>query len=142
MANINGFNGKSKRNQWRETKTARTNLLDAVNGAADSANVVPTMMNQVSRKLPKITAAEQRVLALVAQARSNKEIALDLGISPATVKRHMEKILRKLGLRNRVEAAICGLILHGCPHESSSGCVFRTMQGEAKRSYYRGPIDP
>jgi hypothetical protein len=41
----------------------------------------------------------------------------------------MEKILKKLGLRNRVEAAICGLMLNGCPHESSSGCVFRTMQG-------------
>jgi DNA-binding NarL/FixJ family response regulator len=129
MANRNGFNGKSKRNQWRETKTARTNLLDAVNGA-DSASAVPTVMNQVSRKLPKkITAAEQRVLALVAQARSNKEIALDLGISPATVKRHMEKILRKLGLRNRVEAAICGLMLNGCAHESSSGCAFRKLLG-------------
>lgn len=127
MANINRFNGKSKRNQWRETKTARTNLLDAVNGAADSASAMP--LNQVSRKLPKITAAEQRVLALVAQARSNKEIALDLGISPATVKRHMEKILRKLGLRNRVEAAICGLILNGCAHESSSGCAFRKLLG-------------
>jgi len=78
--------------------------------------------------LPKITAAEQRVLALVAQARSNKEIDLDLSISPATVKRHMEKILKKLGLRNRVEAAICGLLLSGCPHESSSGCVFRKLQ--------------
>jgi len=130
MANINRFNGKSKRNQWRETKTARTNLLDAVNGAADSASAMP--LNQVSRKLPKITAAEQRVLALVAQARSNKEIALDLGISPATVKRHMEKILRKLGLRNRVEAAICGLILNGCPHESSSGCVLRELQAGGK----------
>jgi len=130
MANINRFNGKSKRNQWRETKTARTNLLDAVNGAADSASAMP--LNQVSRKLPKITAAEQRVLALVAQARSNKEIALDLGISPATVKRHIEKILRKLGLRNRVEAAICGLILNGCPHESSSGCVLRELQAGGK----------
>jgi len=105
-------------------------LLDAVNGAADSASAMP--LNQVSRKLPKITAAEQRVLALVAQARSNKEIALDLGISPATVKRHIEKILRKLGLRNRVEAAICGLMLNGCPHESSSGCVLRELQAGGK----------
>ena len=142
MANINGFNGKSKRNQWRETKTARTNLLDAVNGAADSANVVPTMMNQVSRKLPKITAAEQRVLALVAQAKSNKEIALDLGISPATVKRHMEKILKKLKLRNRVEAAIFGLLLNGCPHMSTSSCVIRKLQTLGDDSSSSGPIDP
>jgi len=129
MANRNGFDGKSKRMQLTETKTARTNLFDAVNGAADSASVVPAVRNRGWRKLPKITAAEQRVLALVAQARSNKEIASDLGISPATVKRHMEKILKKLGLRNRVEAAICGLMLNSCAHESSSGCAFRKLLG-------------
>jgi DNA-binding NarL/FixJ family response regulator len=90
----------------------------------------------------KITAAEQRVLALVARARTNKEIALDLSISPATVKRHMEKILRKLGLRNRVEAAIRGLMLHGCPHDSSFGCIFRTMQSGGRDELSRGPIAP
>jgi DNA-binding NarL/FixJ family response regulator len=132
MAKRNGFNGKSKRMQLREMKTKRPKLFPAVNGAADSASVVPAVRNRVSRKLPKITAAEQRVLAHLAQARTNKEIALDLGISPATVKRHMEKILKKLGLRNRVEAAICGLMLNGCPHESSSGCVLRKLQGGGK----------
>jgi DNA-binding NarL/FixJ family response regulator len=75
-----------------------------------------------------VTGAEQRVLTLVAQARTNKEIAVDLGISPATVKRHMEQILKKLGLRNRVEAAICGLMQNGCPHESSSGCFFQKLR--------------
>jgi len=122
--------------------TLQTELLHFPNGIADSASLTPAASNRLSGKLPKITAAEQRVLALVGQGRSNKEIASDLGISPATVKRHMEKILKKLKVRNRVEAAICGLMLNGCPHESTSGCVFRTMQGEAKRSYYRGPIDP
>jgi len=58
-----------------------------------------------------LTAAERRVLNLVSQAKSNKEIAVVLHISPATVKRHLENILRKLRLRNRVEAAIYGLII-------------------------------
>ena len=85
--------------------------------------------NQSARaKAFMITAAERRVLTLVTRAKTNKEIALALRISPATVKRHMEKILAKLGLRNRVEAAIYGLMLNGCPHESSSGCVFRKLQ--------------
>lgn len=128
MANRNGFKGKSKRMQLRETKTKRPKLFQAVNGAADSASLVPAVRNRVSRKLPKITAAEQRVLALLAHAWTNKEIASDLGISPATVKRHMEKILTKLGLRNRVEAAIYGLLRNGCPDESSSGCVFRKLR--------------
>jgi DNA-binding NarL/FixJ family response regulator len=42
----------------------------------------------------------------VAQAKTNKEIACHLKISPATVKRHLENILKKLQLKNRVEAAV------------------------------------
>ncbi len=62
-----------------------------------------------------LTGREKRVLLLVAKAQSNKEIAASLNISPSTVKRHLENILRKLGLRNRVEAAIYALKNGGCP---------------------------
>ncbi len=129
MANRNGFNGKSKGMRSTEAKSKRPRLFRNVDCGADSRSELTAVKDHASGKSLKITAAEQRVLALVARARTNKEIALDLSISPATVKRHMEKILRKFGLRNRVEAAIRGLMLQGCPHGSSSGCVFRTMQG-------------
>jgi DNA-binding NarL/FixJ family response regulator len=79
-------------------------------------------MNNLTAKL---TAAEKRVLALVSAAKTNKEIALALCISPATVKRHLENVLRKLALRNRVEAAIYGLIANGCPSGSSSACPLK-----------------
>lgn len=62
-----------------------------------------------------VTATEARVLGLISESRTNREIAVELSISPATVKRHVENILRKLQLRNRVEAAIYGLALNGCP---------------------------
>jgi DNA-binding CsgD family transcriptional regulator len=62
-----------------------------------------------------LSAAEQRVFGLVSEAKTNKEIAAALHISPATVKRHLEDILRKLQLRNRVEAAIYGLMMNACP---------------------------
>lgn len=55
---------------------------------------------------PRVTNQEWKVLRLVAQAMSNKEIAEALGISPSTVKRHLENILRKLHLRNRIAAAV------------------------------------
>lgn len=70
-----------------------------------------------------LTASEKRVLNLVAQAKTNKEIAADLGISPATVKRHLENILRKLGLRNRVEAAIYGVMGSDCPRSPAGECL-------------------
>ena len=60
-----------------------------------------------------LTPAEKRVLNLISRAKTNKEIAAKLGISPATVKRHLENVLRKLHLKNRVEAAIYALMMTG-----------------------------
>lgn len=77
-----------------------------------------------------LTHAEERVLRLVARARTNKEIAAALGISPATVKRHIEKILSKLQVRNRVEAAIYGLTAMSCPHRASSGCALAQIDSD------------
>ena len=64
------------------------------------------MKNSCNSGLEKLSAREKRVLGGVAEAKTNKEIACELHISPATVKRHLENILRKLQLRNRVEAAV------------------------------------
>jgi DNA-binding NarL/FixJ family response regulator len=50
-----------------------------------------------------LTPREREVVALVAEARTTNQIALELGISPRTVERHRENILAKLGMRDRVE---------------------------------------
>jgi DNA-binding NarL/FixJ family response regulator len=62
--------------------------------------------NNGAEPVAHLTSQERRVINLVAEALSNKEIAVELGISPCTVKRHIENILRKLNLKNRVDAAI------------------------------------
>ena len=49
---------------------------------------------------------EREVLKFVAKGLSNKEIAVSMRLGPSTVKRHVENILRKLHLKNRVEAAV------------------------------------
>ena len=72
-----------------------------------------------------LTAAERRVLTLVSRAKTNKEIAAGLGISPATVKRHLENVLRKLCLKNRVELAIYGLMITGCPRGFDHRCPLK-----------------
>ena len=69
-----------------------------------------------------LTKTEMRVLNLVSGARTNKEIAVSLGVSPATVKRHMENIFTKLQLRNRVETAIYGLLVSQCTPEFHDNC--------------------
>jgi DNA-binding NarL/FixJ family response regulator len=47
---------------------------------------------------------EQEVLSLIATGSTNKEIAVQLHLSPHTVKEHTSAIYRKLGVRNRAEA--------------------------------------
>jgi NarL family two-component system response regulator LiaR len=51
-----------------------------------------------------LTEREMEVLGLLAQGRTNKEIALELVITERTVKFHVSSILRKLGAGNRTEA--------------------------------------
>lgn len=56
-----------------------------------------------------LTAREREVLALLAEGRSNREIAADLGLSPKTVNRHVENIFDKLGVSSRAAAVAKGL---------------------------------
>lgn len=58
------------------------------------------------RTLPNLTQRENEVLLLVAKGHSNAEIAATLGIGEVTVKTHVARVLTKLGLRNRIAAAI------------------------------------
>ena len=56
-----------------------------------------------------LTAAEIRVLRLIAAGKANKEIAAQLSLSEETVKGQVSKILSKLGARDRTQAVMIGL---------------------------------
>lgn len=53
-----------------------------------------------------LTARQRHVLQLLAQGSPNKQIARELGISPATVKAHVAQVLAVLGAGNRTEAVM------------------------------------
>jgi len=57
-------------------------------------------------KLANLTPQQQRVLIMLTDGLLNKQIALDLDISEATVKAHITAILRKLGVQTRTQAVI------------------------------------
>ncbi|MGW9595506.1 response regulator [Streptomyces chartreusis] len=70
-------------------------------GAHASAPGTPVM-----RDLAELTEREREVLVLIAQGYSNTEIAAALCVTESTVKTHVSKVLVKLGLRDRTQAAI------------------------------------
>jgi two-component system, NarL family, response regulator LiaR len=72
------------------------------------------LMNEFSTPVPTapkhdLTERELDVLRLIAQGKSNKEIAEDLILSEKTVKTHVSNILQKLHLSDRTQAAVYAL---------------------------------
>jgi DNA-binding NarL/FixJ family response regulator len=62
-----------------------------------------------SRRRPHLTDREKQVLDQILEARSNREIAFELGIEERTVKAHVGRLMRKTGADNRIELSMCAL---------------------------------
>lgn len=72
---------------------------------------------------------QNEILRLIAQGKSNKEIAHQLGLTTGTVKQHVYALFRKLGVRNRTMAVVRGTVsLHGAaqPEDAPGGEAGRT----------------
>jgi DNA-binding NarL/FixJ family response regulator len=92
-------------------------LVEAVRAAANGESLVsPSITVRLLEHLARPPAApapprdaltdrELEVVRLVARGRTNEEIAADLHVSLSTIKTHLGSVHRKLGARNRVEAA-------------------------------------
>ncbi|MBP5215553.1 MAG: response regulator transcription factor [Alphaproteobacteria bacterium] len=66
-------------------------------------------LNNISGRsigLKTLTNRQTQVLDLIAQGKSNKQIAYDMGVSESTVKLHINALLRSLHVNNRTQAVI------------------------------------
>jgi DNA-binding CsgD family transcriptional regulator len=70
-----------------------------------AAGVHVVFLDERDIRVEKLTAREREILGHVARGLQNDAIALDLGIAPATVAKHLERVYRKLGVPNRTAAA-------------------------------------
>jgi DNA-binding NarL/FixJ family response regulator len=75
-------------------------LIDRLLKAPDSSS---------ANSNPHLTDREKQVLELILQARSNREIARQLGIEERTVKAHVGRLMRKTGADNRIELTMRAL---------------------------------
>ena len=74
--------------------------------APEDVDQVENSDDAFTDKLALLTPQQQRVLIMLTDGLLNKQIAIDLHISEATVKAHITAILRKLGVHTRTQAVI------------------------------------
>jgi DNA-binding NarL/FixJ family response regulator len=109
--------------------TVTRRLLDRFAGELPGGQAPPS--------LAALSEREVEVLRLVARALSNDEIAAELVLSRATVKTHLSAILFKLGLRDRVQAAVLayevGLVRPGPASTGPAGPPWRARRRPGSR---------
>ena len=80
--------------------------LAEIAGARINSGMVQPVRDDTAQISERLTSRQMDVLRLMAQGKSNKEIARDLDLAPSTVKTHLTAVYGVLGVRNRTEAAI------------------------------------
>ena len=68
--------------------------------------------DDAARRLDRLTPRELEILSLMAEGRSPNEITSGLGMSPNTLRTHMQNVLTKLGVHSKMEALVLA-IRHG-----------------------------
>jgi DNA-binding NarL/FixJ family response regulator len=87
-------------------------LMDAIRAVhAGKSSIPPLVAERLAGRISgyELTARELDVLRLIVAGKSNKEIGTGLTISEATVKTHINSILGKMGVSDRVQAATAAI---------------------------------
>ncbi len=88
----------------------RKSLIGSIKRVADGESILDPglrsgLLDWVSAGYPSLTPQEQRIVALVALGKTNKEIAAAMELSPKTVKNYLHNVFEKLGIQRRSQAA-------------------------------------
>jgi DNA-binding NarL/FixJ family response regulator len=89
-----------------ELSTSMHNGINATERSSFETANIHTSALLAKTPFPMLTKQEARVFDLLRCGHSNKQIAGQLSISPYTVGKHVQKILRKFGVINRTQAAL------------------------------------
>ncbi|MFD7165187.1 response regulator [Streptomyces violascens] len=74
-------------------------------------------MSPEESALAHLTPREVEILALIGEGRTNRQIGKELYLSEKTVKNHISRLLAKLGVERRIQAAVLAVQVHPEPRE-------------------------
>ena len=106
-----------------------SDLVSAVRRVAGGASLLdPSLTRQVmerlrgenveDERLARLTAQERNILELIADGKTNRQIADDLFLAEKTVKNYVSNLLSKMGFARRTEAAVYAAVLAERKHKS------------------------
>jgi len=109
LATFHLFHGSERGVRFGERGLALLRLIEPSFrvGVSLSLNVGPRALRglqdgpDIRETLPMLSDRERAVVEMLAARRTNREIAAGLGVAVGTVKRHVENILQKVGVRSR-----------------------------------------
>lgn len=99
-----------------------TALLDGLDGSNDNGPITPGDASIIQHAWTggvALTARQNEVLQLLREGWSNKRIALRLHMCEATVKVHVRLIMRKFGVSNRTQVALCARGIYTAPQREA-----------------------
>lgn len=115
IANIMAMGGSG----FISKNASRDDLADALSKVIDGQSCFPNGITRqrkpvkpdpdamdVARRLAELSPQQARILRLICEGKPNKQIAYEMSLAEATVKAHVTALLRRLGVRNRTQAAL------------------------------------
>jgi two-component system response regulator DevR len=96
-----------------------TDIVDAIRRVAEGQSLLdPTLTKRVldrmrqppeeDERLARLTGQERKILALIADGLTNRQIAERMFLAEKTVKNYVSNLLAKLGMQRRTQAAVFG----------------------------------
>jgi len=109
-----------------------TDIVDAVRTVAGGASLLdPALVERVRRRmsegpaederLARLTPQERRILTLIAEGLTNRQIAEEVHLAEKTVKNYVSNLLAKLGMERRTQAAVYAARAADRPGERDEG---------------------
>ncbi len=106
-----------------------TDILDAVRKVAAGQSLLdPTLVSRVidrmrrppaeDERLARLTGQERKILALISEGLTNRQIAERMFLAEKTVKNYVSNLLAKLGMERRTQAAVFGAEVERGPESS------------------------